>query len=89
MPWNLVVIDTATGKELEVLPISKDVDDIVYDPAMKRIYAVCDGTVDVYQQNGADGYKLLRKIASGPVAKTGLKHSRVSVQDFSMGVIGA
>jgi DNA-binding beta-propeller fold protein YncE len=68
---NLVVVDTTTGKELEVLPISKGVDDLVYDPATKRIYAVCDGTVDVYQQNGADNYKLLGKIISGPVAKTG------------------
>ncbi|MGH9433877.1 MAG: YncE family protein, partial [Terriglobia bacterium] len=48
---EIVVFDTETGKELRALPIGKGVDDLVFDPASKRIYASCGGgagSVDVY-----------------------------------------
>jgi DNA-binding beta-propeller fold protein YncE len=67
---NIVVLDTKTGKQLQSLPISKGVDDLIYDPSRKRLYAACDGTVDVYEQDDPDRYRLLGKIPSGPVAKT-------------------
>lgn len=69
---HLVVFNTEKGKELQALPISKGVDDLVFDPASKRIYAAADGTVDVYEQTDADHYKLLGKVPSGPVGKTAL-----------------
>jgi hypothetical protein len=46
------------------------VDDLTYDPAGKRIYASCDGNVDVYEQTSADNYKLLGKVPTGPVGRT-------------------
>src|ERR1700682_6499346 len=67
---NMVVIDTQSGKEITALPITKGVDDIVYDPASKRIYAACDGNVDVYQQSAPDQYKLLAQVPTGPMART-------------------
>src|SRR5882762_857456 len=47
---DIVVLNTETGKEVTAFPITKGVDDITYDPASKRIYAACDGAVDIYEQ---------------------------------------
>jgi DNA-binding beta-propeller fold protein YncE len=66
------VLDTQSGKEITILPITKGVDDMVYDPASKRIYAACDGDADVYKQSGPDDYKLLGKVSTGPVGRTAL-----------------
>ncbi len=67
---DLVVFDTNTGKELQTLPITKGVDDLVYDVASKRLYAAADGAVSVYQQSDADHYSLLGNIPSGPAGRT-------------------
>jgi DNA-binding beta-propeller fold protein YncE len=67
---NMVVLDTQSGKEITALPITKGVDDIVYDAASKRIYAACDGSVDIYQQSDPDQYKQLAQIPTGPMART-------------------
>ncbi len=69
---SIAVLDTATGKQMQALPVSKGVDDLIYDPSKKRIYAACDGTVDVYEQVDADHYNLLGKIPSGSIAKTAI-----------------
>ena len=67
---NFDVLDTQTGKELTTLPITKGVDDLVYDAGSKRIYSAGDGSVDVYAQTDADNYKLLGKVPTGPLGKT-------------------
>jgi DNA-binding beta-propeller fold protein YncE len=67
---QISVLDTESGKETTALPITKGVDDITYDPASKRIYAACDGDVDVYQQSGPDQYKQLAQVPTGPLART-------------------
>ena len=69
---GIVVLDTRSGKELSVLPITKGVDDLVFDAASKRLYASCDGDVSVYQQSSADSYKLLGKVPTGALARTAL-----------------
>jgi DNA-binding beta-propeller fold protein YncE len=69
---GIVVLDTTSGKELSVLPITKGVDDLVFDAASKRLYASCDGDVSVYQQNTPDTYKLLGKVPTGALARTAL-----------------
>jgi DNA-binding beta-propeller fold protein YncE len=66
------VMDSLSGKEIAALPIAKGVDDAVYDAASKRIYASCDGEVNVYGQTDADNYKLLGKVPSGPLGRTSL-----------------
>src|ERR1700730_1529393 len=67
---SVVLMDPQSGKEITALPITKGVDDAVYDPASKRIYAACDGNVDVYEQSSPDEYKLLAKVPTGPMART-------------------
>jgi DNA-binding beta-propeller fold protein YncE len=70
----VVVFDSQTGKELQALAVGKGVDDLMFDPAGKRIYATSGGTgaVDVYKETDADHYQLLGHVPSGPGAKTGL-----------------
>jgi DNA-binding beta-propeller fold protein YncE len=69
---GIVVIDTDSGEEVTVLEITKGVDDIVFDPASKRLYASCDGDADVYQQTDANTYKSLGKVPTGTLARTAL-----------------
>jgi DNA-binding beta-propeller fold protein YncE len=67
------VLDTESGKEVQSMPIPQGVDDLVLDPASKRLYAACrddqDGVVAVYHEDDADHYSSLGTIASGPGAK--------------------
>src|ERR1700730_14479809 len=69
---QIAVLDTESGKEITALPITKGVDDAVYDPESKRVYAACDGNVDVYQQSGPDQYKRVAQVPTGPLARTSL-----------------
>jgi DNA-binding beta-propeller fold protein YncE len=69
---GIVVLDTRSGKEISVLPITKGVDDLVFDQASKRLYASCDSDASVYEQSTPDNYKLLGKIPTGPLGRTGL-----------------
>ncbi|MGH9397096.1 MAG: YncE family protein [Terriglobia bacterium] len=70
---EIVVFNTETGKELQALPIGKGVDDMVFDPTTRRIYASCGagaGSVDVYKEEDPDHYRLLGKVPSGAGGKT-------------------
>jgi DNA-binding beta-propeller fold protein YncE len=70
----IVIFDSQTGKELQTIPVGRGVDDLMFDPASKRIYATSGGTgaVDVYKETDPDHYQSLGNIPSGPGAKTGL-----------------
>jgi len=76
----IVVFDTQSGKELQALPVGKGVDDLMFDPASKRIYATSGGAgqVDVYKETDPDHYRSLGSIPSGPGAKTGLLVAQLS-----------
>jgi len=65
-------MDTQSGKEITALPITEGVDDVVYDSSRKRVYAACDGEVNVYEQTSRDSYKLLGKVPTGPQGRTAL-----------------
>ena len=67
---NVVVFDTNTGKELQTLTITKGIDDLQYDVASRRLYAVGGGATDIFQQIDADHYRSLGTIPVGPNAKT-------------------
>jgi len=67
---QMAVLDTQTGKEVTSFPITKGVDDITYDAASKRVYAACDGAVDIYQQSSPDSYKLVANVPTGPMGRT-------------------
>jgi DNA-binding beta-propeller fold protein YncE len=68
----IVVFDTTSGKEIKTLDITKGVDDLVYDPGSKRLYAAADGAVDVYEETDPDNYRPLGKVPTGPVGRTAL-----------------
>ena len=70
---KLLVMNSDSGKVLQVLPIATGVDDMTYDPASKRIYVACgEGFVNVYREETPDRYESLGTIPTGPLGKTGL-----------------
>lgn len=71
---QLVVFDTANGKELQALKIGPRADDMAFDPATKRIYVVSggQGAVDVFKETDPDHYESIGTVPSAPGAKTGL-----------------
>jgi hypothetical protein len=68
---HIVVFDTNTGKELQALSITKGIDDLTYDVASKRLYAIGGGIVDVVQEIDADHFRSIGTAAAGDQAKTG------------------
>jgi DNA-binding beta-propeller fold protein YncE len=67
---QVVVFDSNTGKELQTLSITKGIDDMEFDVASQRLYAIGGGTVDVFQEIDADHYRSLGTVAAGRGAKT-------------------
>ena len=71
---QIVVFDTETGKEMEALPINQNINDLVFDPVSKRLYATCGagaGSVDMYEETAPDHYRSLGQVPTGPDARTG------------------
>jgi DNA-binding beta-propeller fold protein YncE len=68
---HVVVFDSNTGKELQTLAINKGVDDLEYDAASKRLYAIGGGVINVYEEIDADHFKSLGTVAAPAGAKTG------------------
>ena len=72
-PGKLVVINTETGKVVQVLDSVGGADDLQYDAATERIYFVgTTGTVAVFKELDPDHFQLLGKVPTGAIAKTGL-----------------
>lgn len=68
----IVVIDTDTGKELQSLPIAQGVDDLLFDPASKRLYAACGsgaGSIAVYHEDDPNHYTSAGQVPSAPRGK--------------------
>jgi DNA-binding beta-propeller fold protein YncE len=69
----IVVVDSASGKEISSVPISKGIDGMTFDPATKRIYSEANtGAIDVYEETDADHYRSLGTTPTGSPAKPGL-----------------
>ena len=72
-PGKLVVMDTQTGKVIQVLDSVGGADNVDYDPATGRIYFTgTTGTVAVFQEMDPDHFQLLGKVPTGAIAKSGL-----------------
>ena len=69
---KIAVFDTNTGKELQSIPITTGVDDLVYEPASARLYAIGNGAVDIIGQVDADNYKAIGRKDVGPLARNAL-----------------
>jgi len=67
---QIVVLDSNTGKELQTLPIHTGIDDLIYDPVTRRIYASTDGFVDVFDQEDLNHYVSRGSVASGAKGRT-------------------
>jgi DNA-binding beta-propeller fold protein YncE len=74
-PPRLLIYDysTPTGRLVTSLPISRDTDDLFFDPANKLIYVSCgQGTIEVIQQTDADHYTAAKTIPTAAGARTSL-----------------
>jgi DNA-binding beta-propeller fold protein YncE len=72
-PGKLVVMNTDTGKVVQVLDSVGGADDLQYDLPTGRIYFTgTTGTIAVFKENNPDHFELLGKVPAGAVAKTGL-----------------
>jgi len=72
-PAALIVYDTDDGRQVANLPIGGDADDLFFDAARKRVYAICgQGMVDVVQQRDPDHYLATARVTTAPGARTGL-----------------
>ena len=72
-PGKLVVMNTETGKVVQVLDSVGGADDIEFDSVAGRIYIVgTTGTVGVFRELDADHFELLGKVPTGALAKSGL-----------------
>ena len=70
-PARLAVLDTATGKIVDNVAISGDVDDLFYDADRQLLYASCGaGFIDVIQKRSADAYALRERIRTVSGART-------------------
>jgi DNA-binding beta-propeller fold protein YncE len=70
---NMNVLDSATGKVLQNLPIGTGVDDMTFDPASQRVYvATGEGFVNIFKETDPDHYQAIGKIPTGPLGKTGI-----------------
>ena len=72
-PGKMVVMDSDTGRVIQALDSVGGADEIIYDPASRRIYlAGTTGIVDVFQQVDANHYELLGEVPTGALSKTAL-----------------
>ena len=72
-PGKLVVMDTESGKVVQVLDSVGGADDVQFDPASGRVYfAGTTGTVAVFKEVDPNHTELLGKVPTGAISKTGL-----------------
>ncbi len=70
-PARVVVVDTATGREVTTFPIGGETDCMFYDEPHRRIYVTgAEGTLDVVEQVDADHYRSLSRMTTAPLART-------------------
>jgi len=71
-PARMLVIDTDNGKTIETVSAVGDCDDVSYDQTRKSIYAIGgEGAISVFEQNDADHYKEIARMATVKGARTG------------------
>jgi hypothetical protein len=72
-PARMLVLDTATGKEMASVEIVGDTDDLFYDAGKSRVYVIGgSGFVDAFDQKDPDHYTRIAHIPTAAGAHTGL-----------------
>jgi DNA-binding beta-propeller fold protein YncE len=72
-PGKLVIINTDTGKVVQTLDATGGGDEIFYDAPSKRVYfSGSTGTLAVFHEDDPDHFRLLGKVPTGAIAKSGI-----------------
>ena len=72
-PGKLVVINTDTGKMVQTLDATGGGDEIFFDAPSARIYfSGSTGTLAVFHEDDPDHFRLLGKVPTGAIAKSGI-----------------
>src|SRR6202158_724602 len=72
-PGKLVIINTDTGKVVQTLDATGGGDEIFYDAPSQRIYfSGSTGTLAVFHEDDPDHFRLLGKVPTGAIAKSGI-----------------
>ena len=72
-PGKLVIMNTDDGKVVQTLDAPGGGDEIFYDGPSKRIYfSGSTGTLAVFHEDDPDHFRLLGKVPTGAIAKSGI-----------------
>ena len=71
-PFRLVVIDTDTGKSVASFDAPQRTNELMFDKDNKRLYLAGDDHVAVFQQDDANRYREIARVASDKGAKTAI-----------------
>lgn len=72
-PGKLVIINTDTGKVIQTLDATGGGDEIFFDAHSGRIYfSGSTGTLTVFHEDDPDHFRLLGKVPTGAIAKSGV-----------------
>jgi DNA-binding beta-propeller fold protein YncE len=72
-PGKLVIINTDTGKVVQTLDATGGGDEIFFDAPSQRIYfSGSTGTLAVFHEDDPDHFRLLGKVPTGAIAKSGV-----------------
>src|ERR1700688_4174447 len=72
-PGKLVIINTDTGKVVQTLDATGGGDEIFFDTPSQRIYfSGSTGTLAVFYEDDRDHFRLLGKVPTGAIAKSGI-----------------
>src|ERR1700737_957543 len=72
-PGKLVIINTDTGKVVQTLDATGGGDEIFFDTPSQRIYfSGSTGTLAVFHEDDPDHFRLLGKVPTGAIAKSGI-----------------
>jgi DNA-binding beta-propeller fold protein YncE len=72
-PGKLVIINTDTGKVVQTLDATGGGDEIFFDAPSARIYfSGSTGTLAVFREDDPDHFRLLGKVPTGAIAKSGI-----------------
>lgn len=72
-PGKLVIVNTETGKVVQTLDATGGGDEIFYDAPSKRVYfSGSTGTLAVFHEDDPDHFRLLGKVPTGAIAKSGI-----------------
>lgn len=72
-PAKLLVYDTGSGALVTSVDIAGDTDDLFFDSSKKRVYVIGgEGFITVLEQQDADHYRQVQKMATSGGARTGL-----------------